>query len=87
MVAELHLHLTTRADRSKVFVVLGRHTRKNQVDTPAVRQYVSVQRAAEILDCHPATVRRWLDAGVLTGRRFGRTWRVDAACLEVTGAE
>ncbi|MBX3159214.1 MAG: helix-turn-helix domain-containing protein [Deltaproteobacteria bacterium] len=52
-----------------------------------MRQYVSVQRAAQILDCSQATVRRWLDAGVLTGRRFGRTWRVDAACLESSGGE
>lgn len=62
--------------------MLGRHTKIKRSTPPVVSRYVSVQRAAQILDCSDATVRRWVEAGVLVGRRFGRTIRIEAACLE-----
>ena len=39
--------------------------------------YVSVTVAARLLGVNPRTVRRWLDCGVLGGRRMGgpRGWR------------
>lgn len=44
--------------------------------TTTERLYVSVREAAEILRCHPVTVRRQIAAGEIPARRVGRTWRI-----------
>jgi excisionase family DNA binding protein len=41
----------------------------------------SVEEAAERLAVAPATVRRWLCDGTISGRRIGRSWKVDLGAL------
>lgn len=36
----------------------------------------TIEEAAEILDIHPNTLRRWLRQGVIKGEKYGRLWRV-----------
>ncbi|MDV8000764.1 helix-turn-helix domain-containing protein [Rhodococcus sp. IEGM 1408] len=51
--------------------------------SPSPRRLVSIASAAEVLDVHPKTVRRYISAGRLTAYRLGtRTLRVDAAEVE-----
>jgi len=39
--------------------------------------WLSVPRAAEVLDVAPCTVKRWLKAGLVTGNRTpGGRWRL-----------
>jgi excisionase family DNA binding protein len=53
----------------------------NQTITPRPANLVSLQTAAEHLDCSPRTVRRLIATGELTGYRVasGRTIRVSLA--------
>ena len=46
--------------------------------TPALGRPASIPAAAERYEVHPATVRRWISDGRITGYRFGpRMIRVD----------
>lgn len=47
---------------------------KNDNETPHL---VSSATAAELLEVHPRTVRRWIEEEDLTPYRMGRTVRVD----------
>ena len=51
--------------------------RTSTIGPPAVRQYVSLADAAEMIGCHPKTLRRLIAAGRLTGYRVGRAIRID----------
>lgn len=42
---------------------------------------VTVKRAAEILKCHPVSVRRMIRAGDLPAMRVRREWRVPLEAL------
>lgn len=38
---------------------------------------LTVPEVSERLNCHPATIRRWLDSGVLKGTKLaGTAWRI-----------
>ena len=59
--------------------LLGHTMTTTQPDQPDL---VSIDEAAEIICCHPRTIRRWVNQGWLTGYRFGpRILRVDRAEL------
>jgi excisionase family DNA binding protein len=47
------------------------------------RQFLTVKRAADITDCHPATVRRAIERGELDAVRLGRrgSYRIRPAAL------
>lgn len=40
------------------------------------------EEAAEILQVHPYTIRKWLRAGKIQGKKFGRVWRIPESALE-----
>ncbi len=42
------------------------------MSTTLLDKYVGVAEAAKLLGVHPATVRRWIDAGALTAYRLGK---------------
>jgi excisionase family DNA binding protein len=45
--------------------------------------FLTVERAAEVLHFHPVTVRRLLRAGQIPGRKIGaRQWRISADALK-----
>jgi excisionase family DNA binding protein len=41
-----------------------------------MEKILTVQQAAELLQCKPQTVRNYLKAGKLPGRRIGKEWRI-----------
>lgn len=47
-------------------------------------EFVSVDHAADLLDVHPSTIRRWVSQGILRGVRIGKTTiRVDFSSLKI----
>lgn len=54
------------------------------VSTP---QYISQQQAADALGVHIRTIRRWIAAGDLPARRFGRQIRIRPEDLEKVGRQ
>ena len=46
-----------------------------------MEEYLSVEEAAELLDVHIETIRRWLRNGTIKGEKFGRLWRIRKAEL------
>ena len=47
-------------------------------------QLLTVEQAAEQLQMHPATVRRFIREGTLAGSRIGaRQWRIRASDLDL----
>jgi excisionase family DNA binding protein len=54
-----------------------------KANRPSSRQMISLEQAAEIIGCHPRTIRRRIAEGQLTGYRMGlRILRVDQAEVE-----
>lgn len=43
---------------------------------PPENTFFSVKEIADILSCHPKTVRRWIDAEKLRATKPGRDWRI-----------
>ena len=44
--------------------------------------YLNIRQAAELLKVHPNTIRNWLKAGELPGKKIGRLWRISAAAVD-----
>lgn len=44
--------------------------------------YLTLREAAELLKVHENTIRNWLKAGELPGKKIGRLWRISAAAVE-----
>ena len=42
----------------------------------------SPDEAAELLQIHPHTIRKWLRDGKIQGKKFGRVWRIPESELE-----
>lgn len=40
------------------------------------------EEAAELLQVHPNTLRKWLREGKIAGKKFGRIWRIPESELE-----
>lgn len=43
---------------------------------PSSKPFYSVKDVADILDRHPKTIRRWIEAGDLRAIKTGRDWRI-----------
>ncbi|WP_410875182.1 helix-turn-helix domain-containing protein [Nocardia sp. A7] len=43
----------------------------------AVPSYISLKKAAELVDVGPKTIRNWIAAGQIQGYKLGQMWRVD----------
>lgn len=43
----------------------------------SVPSYVSLKKAAELVDVDPKTIRNWIAAGQIQGYKLGQMWRVD----------
>lgn len=39
-------------------------------------EYITVEELAKIANVHTETVRRWLKAGKIEGKKFGKSWRI-----------
>ncbi|MBH0775064.1 MerR family transcriptional regulator [Nocardia bovistercoris] len=59
---------------------MGRSTRQETPGGAARKKYIRLQTAAEIHSVHEVTIRRWIEAGLLTGYWVGpHAIRVDLA--------
>ncbi|MGV9616283.1 excisionase family DNA-binding protein [Nocardia xishanensis] len=55
-------------------------SRKRDSAAVGIRKLIRLQAAADIIDVHEVTIRRWIAAGRLTGYRVGpQAIRVDLA--------
>lgn len=53
------------------------------MSTPTAPQHtLTLQQSADRLAIHRSTARRWLRLGLLSGRRYGRSWRISAELVE-----
>ena len=50
-------------------------------------EFYSSDEVAEIFHIHPATVRRWLIAKILRGKKVGKKWFIPAEDVERLRAE
>jgi len=46
------------------------------------KQYISVQEAATILDCHEKTIRRWIAAKKIPAVKIGKEYKINCEKLE-----
>lgn len=43
--------------------------------------FLTVQQAAERLQVHPTTLRRWIKTGAIPAARYGHLWRIPEEAL------
>lgn len=53
----------------------------------AVKAYLTIEEAADILRVSERTVRRWITRGVLTSRKIARTVRIPASAVKADMVE
>lgn len=75
MIRKLVVECVRDAVRTEV-AIFSRDSIRNADD------YLSVSKAARVADVAPGTIRAWIRAGRLCGRRAGRVWRVGRSELE-----